>query len=231
MATAKINGLERPINDFTAAKAMEAGELISAIVQRGTGVFERIEAYSAERVESGSIKLTRAALFFRYPELAKRIPNEAWEASGNVFELPGPPPAFEEAVLAVFPDIVKLAREEVFQLLALVLVDDQELEDADKAGRDGIAALLAEKGRELRHRARMEEVVALASAAWEHAQQQLSADPTAQALVARLVSLRNQSREPSSAPASSTGSPTGTAGAAAKSSTRSRGRSSKPSRA
>ena len=232
MAKAKIGGNERTIPDFSAAKAMEAGALVSAIIQKGGGLINAMGEYATRQRQATAVRVSRAAMYLEAPDRAAQVPDKAWEASGNVIELPGPVPGFEEQLLAVFPQVFELARDEVFKLLALVLVTDRELQDAETTGgADGVADLLATKGRDLRYEAKMEEVFALAAAAWEHCQEQLKADPTAQALLQKLIGLRSQSLAPSSAPASSTGSPAGTAGPAKRSSSRSPGRSSSPSAA
>jgi hypothetical protein len=233
MATIKIGGAERLIAPFSAAKAMEAAGLVSEIVEAGNGILAAMDDYAAKHAERSTIKVPRAAAFYRNPEAAAAVPNDAWEASGNVLEVPGPRPGFEEQLLAVFPQVWRVARDQVLKLLALVLVGDSELEQADSdGGQDGIDKLLATEGRALLHKAQMQELVALGQTAWEVCRDQLQADPTALAMVNRLMSLRTSGQQKTataSGPGSSTASRGRTGGRAKKSSGASRGESSKPS--
>lgn len=229
MSKVRIGGNERTIQPFSAAKAIEAGALVTEIVQAGNGLLATMNDYVRESTERNTIRMPRAALFYRDPERAAQIPADAWEASGNQLELPGPVPSFEEQLLGVFPQLFTLARDQVLKLLALVLVDERELEQADEqGGTDGVQDLLAREGRRLLYQARMEELLALAQASWDVCRTQLAADPTAQALLSRLLGLRdrNSTTASSSAPVSSTGSRKRTGGAAKRSSTGSRGKSS-----
>jgi hypothetical protein len=233
MTKITIGGNEQTIQPFSAAKAIEAGALMSDIVQHGNELFEAMDAYARKHMQTNTIRIPRAAAFYRDPDAAGQVPADAWEASGNQLELPGPQPTFEQQLLAVFPQLFKLCRGQVLALLALVVVDERELEQVDQqGGPDGVTDLLAREGRRLLYRARMEELLTLAQAAWDVCREQLAADPTAQALLNRLLGLRTSARTGSSSePGSSTGSPQRTGGPAKRSSTGSRGKSSTPSTA
>jgi hypothetical protein len=229
MAKVTIDGNERVLQPFRAAKALEAAALISEIVEHGGEIFAAMDTYAAEHAQRNTLRISRAAAFFRDPERAAAVPDDAWQGSGNVLEVPGPRPAFEEQLLAVFPQIFRAARDQVLKLLALVLVDEADLERADtEGGVEGIDALLKQRGRQLLYEAQMEELLPLGRVAWAVCQEQLRADPTALALLEGLKARwsRSQPTAPASAPASSPGSPRRSGGRAKKSSSASRGVSS-----
>lgn len=226
MTKIRIGGNEQVLQPFSAAKAIEAGALVTEIVQAGNGLISAMNDYVRDSSERNTLRMPRAVVFYRDPERAAQIPADAWEASENMLELPGPVPSFEEQLLGVFPQLFTVAREQVLKLLALVVVDERELEQADtQGGADGVQDLLAVKARELLYRAQMPELLSLAQAAWDVCREQLAADPTAQALLNRLLGLRNRNQTTASPSesGSSTGSRKRTGGTAKRSSTGSRG--------
>lgn len=231
MAKVKIGGNERVLQPFSAAKAMEAAALVTEIIDHGNGVIAAMDDYAVGASERATVSVPRAAAFYRDPDRAALVPDDAWKASGDKLELPGPRPGFEEQLIAVFPQVFRVARDQVLKLLALVLVDERELQTADEqGGADAIELLLAKQGRDLLYSARMEELLALGHGAWEVCREQLAADPTALALIQRLQALRSgPTTVTPSAPGSSTGSPARTGGPAKKRSTGSRGSKSEPS--
>lgn len=231
MAKVKIGGDERVIQPFSAAKAMEAGALVTEILEQGNEILAGMEEFAEQHSLRNAVKVPRATAFWQNPEAAAAVPADAWEASNNVIEVPGRRPGFEEQLLAVFPSVFKVARGQILKLLALVLVDERDLEKADTdGGADGIDQLLTDEGRKLLYKAQMEELLALAQSAWQVCSDQLRSDPTALALLTRLQSLRSgQKTATSNARGSSTDSPKRTGGRAKRSSTASRGSSSEPS--
>lgn len=116
------------------------------------------------------IEIDRAVFEFRYPEDAKAISETAWQEAGQKIRLPDDMP-FDTAavVLAVLPKVLKFARSDVMEVLALVVLKDSDLQAADQDGT--IDELISEQARKLLYDGTLEELADLAAASFAQIQE------------------------------------------------------------
>lgn len=116
------------------------------------------------------IEIDRAVFEFRYPEDAKAISETAWQEAGQKIRLPDDMP-FDTAavVMAVLPKVLKFARTDVMEVLALVVLKDSDLQAADQDGT--IDELISDQARKLLYDGTLEELADLAVASFSQIQE------------------------------------------------------------
>lgn len=160
------------IGRFKGFKATEMlahlGELYEQVpeIERAMLEFER------QYVRDNVVRIPRAYYEAQAPEEAAKVSEEAWAAAGGYIELPGNEPGLGRTLMHVFPLVMRLARRRMFDILALAICPNSELEqldiDDDLAdalyGKDG--ALKPHRAK-LLHHAEAQELLALATAVAE----------------------------------------------------------------
>lgn len=97
------------------------------------------------------------------PDPLGHLTEADWEASGHVLRIPESPSEALQ-VAAMVPLAFRLAREAALDLMALALCSNSDLEEWDREGGDVVDAKLRDRGTDLRHRAKLDELVDLATA-------------------------------------------------------------------
>lgn len=238
MRSVKAGDRTYDIQPFRGLKALEAAELVARIMDAVPGLMTEVSEFSREYAEKNAERITVDEVRYQIAQWDARrlsgeeIPKTAWEVlyeSGafndrGFIQTPKAPSPFEQ-VGAVFPKVIKGAKEDTLRLLALVLIPNGNLKDADKADR--IDEELYDLGRELLYEADLTELVEIVVVGIEVLQEQLA---PAQASVGKLTRLlrgrqngSSQENEEPQSQTSSTDSPKRTAGRAKKSSTESVG--------
>lgn len=139
---------------FRAFKAVHAGEIIARVSEQVSQLMEEDVAYQRRYAEENTSRLTRG--------VARLRGYENWPDGEEFVDLPGMP-AVEERVANVFPKAFKLARDEVLQLLALIVIPNSDLRKAEADGR--VDEALREVGEELFYEAEWGELLELLAAA------------------------------------------------------------------
>ena len=174
----RIGDRSIPIPRFNGYKASIAGEIISTISENTPAIQEVMLAFTREYEKKNIITISRAeARLDRYqrpvilhdddgnPRMTsegfvaiERVPvfeDKDFNAAG-VVEIPSSPTT-QEQLMAVFPMIWRLAREEVIRLLALVTAPNSELMNADEEG--SVDDYLAKQGKRILHEGDLDQIV------------------------------------------------------------------------
>lgn len=162
----------RPFRGF---KALLILERVTALMEVAPELQDAAaDALKAHR-DKYMVEMPRNVFEMRYPEEARDISEKGWSEAGQSIRLPDPeaPPVDGAAVfLSLLPKLVGLARSEMLELLALVVVKDSALRDADE--NDTTDELLASQGKTLLYDGSLEELAELGLAAFELIQEQFS---------------------------------------------------------
>lgn len=160
--TVPVGGADITVRSFSLFKALTAGRQLSGIIESVGDVQEEIADFiRTYRETKGTTVMSRAVVEMERPEVAARISEEAWQASGNRLELPNEPSAMELAGIIV-PKILSVGEDRVLRLIALVVAEDGEIEQASRGQR--LDDYLDEQATDLKYRASLEEFVELATA-------------------------------------------------------------------
>jgi hypothetical protein len=192
MGDVKVGERTITVGRFSLEKMLLIAGVFDTIMQRIPDLAERVETHAREYRARNTITISRAAAEVRHirqqeatnaarvelgqeplpvKPLSEFITEEAWEASGGQLELPASPGALEVAG-EFFPEVYKVAQDEVLKMLALVAITSSELEEASKDGED-LGEHLKRIERELR-RAPADEIFDLLGAAAEVLEDQFS---------------------------------------------------------
>lgn len=107
------------------------------------------------------------------PDPLGHLTDADWEASGQKLRIPEQP-AETLQVAAMVPLAFKHGRDAALSLMALVLATNAELEDWDREGAEKVDEKLKERAAELRHRAKLDEIVDLATATLQLCREQVA---------------------------------------------------------
>jgi hypothetical protein len=176
MADVKIGGNAATISKLNGYKAAEALGIISDITEQTPTLLHDLADFTRTYEMENAQRMPRAAAEAKFPQQAKNVSEEAWQASGNELVVPTPPGG-EEQIAFALPKVYKVARESLIDLLALLLASNAELEAADGEGRElyGKEGALGEWRRKLLHEASLEELVEVAALAGDVLRDQLKA--------------------------------------------------------
>jgi HEPN domain-containing protein len=252
MATHTVTLGDAPVelHRFKGFKATEMLTLLTSIYEEVPEIEERMREFRRKYREERMVNVPRAYYESVYPEEAQRISEEAWRSSGGVMTLPplddDAEPPLQAVILALFPELMKLARRRMFDVLSLAICPNSELaeldidDEADKLyGPDGA---LAKHRKKLLHEAEAQQLFELAAEVVELVKDQFGGDdglgklrPLAQLIGALLGAEVTESGPEAPKPAgqssSSSSAKRSRGGAAKRSSTRSRGAKSAASAA
>lgn len=231
MTEVRIGESNVVVPTFTGFKIARAGRLIAAITEAYPGIVSDVAAFTREYESQNAARVT--------PDMAKMPRFKRWNLKPADFgdkgflEIPTSPTTREQ-VIAAFPKVFKVAERDVTQLLALVVLSNQELAETDEEGGDeGVDALIEKRARKLLHEAQFEQLIAVAIVAANVLQEQFNAQKDeAGELFSLLTGKQTGSDEArknendENAPNSSSASDAPTDGQGAKSSTASRGSNS-----
>jgi hypothetical protein len=223
-----------PVAAFSNRKVLIAGQMMRRLSTTVSEINRQIAVFRGEYRERNREVVTRQmAAIPPWRDLLDFMTIEDWEKTGGTVELRRDP-TDQEVIVEIFPVAFDLAEDEVKQLLALVIIPNQELGAAALAGN--IAEKLGEYGDRILDDGTIGELIDLVDVAVDAIRQELDARAPQ---VGRLRALWRGRQPPangngttSSAPpaegssknaGSSTGSPTPTGGDTTTSSTGSPG--------
>lgn len=175
MPKVKIGGNERLLHEFNGRKAIRATKIVRGISSGWPEILRALARFNREYEAENVVELDRATARSKFPprpvavgeglevvDPLGHLTDEDWEKSGNTLKLPRSP-SFNEQVAAVFPVAFDLAEEQVLQLLALCVVDADELGQAARGGgTEAVEELLHEKADDLLDEAELGELIELA---------------------------------------------------------------------
>ncbi|MBN8867516.1 MAG: hypothetical protein J0H98_08175 [Solirubrobacterales bacterium] len=114
--------------------------------------------------------LPRATFEFLYPVDAERVSEAAWEAAGQEMQVPEDTPLDTGAVLmSILPRVLDLARSDVMEILALVVMRDSDLQAADE--QDTVDEEIEKQAKKLLYDGTLEELADLGSLAFSQVQE------------------------------------------------------------
>jgi hypothetical protein len=160
--TLKLAGEDVTIEDFSGRKAIRATKLLKEISKGVPKLLDVQAAFVREYEKANEIELTRTEARFQFPPITRaktdpesgelvldehqepiwevvrpsrvdHLTEEDWQQTGGVLKV-GKSPGDVEKWLAVFPDALELAEEQVLSLLALVAMPNS---DVKTYGRNG----------------------------------------------------------------------------------------------
>lgn len=182
------------VERFSVFKVIEATTIVTTIMEEVPQLGEKISDFTRDYRAKHSVTISRAAAELRYSEEElSKISETAWEAGNQQIEIPASPGPIDVAA-HVFPDVFRVAREEVLRLVALVVIPNSELEDADLNG--DVAEELDKKARMLRHKDAGDLLDVLAVTA-EVLGAQFEGKAEALGPIAKLVGFRSETEEES----------------------------------
>jgi hypothetical protein len=153
MATQTIGEREVTLAEFSGYKGFYVGEIASRLGDRLPKWQLQMAEWRNEYGQKNKNRLTKDISDAR----GYGLPDSAFEKTGYV-EYPAVPSPQEE-ILSILPEAWPYAREEITRILALVTIDDRDLEDLDEAGT--VDDELLKKGKRILHEAKLDEIAAL----------------------------------------------------------------------
>jgi hypothetical protein len=157
------------LRPFRGLKAVLVLERVTKLLEVLPEIQTEARSEFRRQRDENVIVIDRAVFEWRYPEDAKAISETAWQEAGQKIKIPDDMP-FDTAavVMAVLPKVLKFARTDVMQVLALVVLKDSDLQAADQDG--SIDELIEEQAKKLLYDGTLEELADLASASFDHIQ-------------------------------------------------------------
>jgi hypothetical protein len=171
MKNVQVNGETRRIEPFSGRKVNRTMRLLKRITREVPGLLDKRAAFVRAYEETNYIELDRAQATLRYgapvavqtvsgdfvrdedgkletvPSPILAMSEEAWAQSGHKLRLPKSPTE-TEILWALFPDVFEQAENLITQLLALVLMPNQ---DVKRYARDGSLDEMMQEARRERH--------------------------------------------------------------------------------
>lgn len=134
--TLRVGEREYVLRPFKGLKAVSLMDAVGGLMKVMPDIQDRIAAITKKHRDDNLMDWPRAAIELRYPEEAKNISDEAWNQNGGVVRLPDPDAAlgWEQILLTILPQVMGEARDQVMDILALIVIPDVELMEADDAG-------------------------------------------------------------------------------------------------
>lgn len=194
MSSVVIDGESVTIPRFTGFKTTRVTRLLATIGKAYPDVLTDVAEFTRAYESSHAIRIT--------PDMAKMPRFARWKLKPADFgekgyvEIPQSPSG-QAQLIKVFPTIVEKAQTEATQILALVIMSNRALEEADEQGGDeAVDALIAAEARKLLHRADIPELLEIAIAAFETVRANF--DDKRDRLGKAFASMTTQTPEPSS---------------------------------
>lgn len=153
----KIGDQVYPIRRFKGLKAALAGALMSRVMREIPDLQDRATAFRKKYRESNTVLITPAIA--KLPTYAGLGLTEAdFRAAGGKIEFPEEPDQ-GTIMVNVFPDLFDLAQEELQKFLAIIVIPNSELEEADDA--DDVDEVLKKYGKRLMRQGDIDELLEL----------------------------------------------------------------------
>ena len=162
--TVKVGDRDYTVARFRGLKAQRVLRLSAAVARKYPEITSKIAEFERRYVDEKALSLTRVEAEMRYGPKAAEVSEEAWEASGGELKLKQMPDDWDR-LGAVWPHLVEAAEKELFELLAVLSLTNEELNTADN--EDRIDEVIAERRKQLLHDGELEELLDLAKAAYE----------------------------------------------------------------
>jgi len=155
------------VRPFKGLKGVYAGAILAGVTDEAQKIMDADQQYQRDYTAANKRRIPEELAVVR----EWQIPERAWrtdEATGERYILMPAYPSDEQRYLRGFNAAFQLARDQVLQLMALVLVDDDRLYDVDdQGGEEAVKELLLKEGRLLFRKATIGELIDLASTAFE----------------------------------------------------------------
>jgi hypothetical protein len=147
----KIGDRTVVLENFSTFKVIEMTVIVTEIMEEVPQLAEKLSTFTRDFQQQHSTELPRAAVELRYPpEQVALVSEKAWEAGGQKIVLPATPTAMD-LFAHVIGDVMRVARERMLSLVGLIDCSNSELAEADEAGGNAVAELIASKARSMRH--------------------------------------------------------------------------------
>jgi hypothetical protein len=178
----KVGEEELSIARFRGHKAILAGAMIKRVMERTPQINDKISDFRKKYREDNYFEITpRMAHLPQFQELYGVSP-DMFKDDAAPIRFPANPDG-QAIFMYIFPELFTLARDELMVLLALIVVSDRELSEADDA--DQVEDLLKKRGKQLLRDGYLEELMELTIVAWEVLKDQIMSNRE------RLGKLRN----------------------------------------
>lgn len=159
------------LRPYGAVKGFKVLRTLRDLAEAVPNLDQRIGDYRNEYRAANYVELDRSTAVYRDPERAHALTEEDWIGSGQKLRIPTSP-SFEQIVIGVFPTVYNDAEPIVQKLLALVLEDDDAI---DQHYRDGdLDEHLEVRTVDLMTRAKFGQLVRLASVAVDQVRVELA---------------------------------------------------------
>lgn len=158
----QIGSSTHTLEEFIAFKAVYAGEIVAGASAQIQQLLAKVAQFNRDYRKENVVRITRGTAAMRGYE----IPEAAWNADGYI-ELPDSPDQME-IIGFIFPEAFKLARNEVLKLLALALISDNDLQEAEGGGQ--LDSALLDRGKRLLFQATLGQLINLTGVVTEMVQ-------------------------------------------------------------
>lgn len=160
--TVTIGGEETILEEFSGYKAFAAMEQLKVIFAAGPAIDTAIAAYVRKYEAENAVELSRTTALHRFGDELNHLTDADWAAGGNKLLVPQSPSPTQIG-MAALPTAIEIAKTETITLLGLLVLTNQELEEADTAGGDDtVAKLIRDRAKRLMHKAMAHELLELA---------------------------------------------------------------------
>lgn len=155
------------VGRFKGYKATRIMQEAAKLGRRYPRIGKDLAAFREEYRETHTLELTRTQAELRFGDEAREISDKAWEQMNGILRLPQTP-SLEEQLMAVYPQIIETAQDQLVQLIGLLALGNGDARDAWEEGGDEAVDEAARKlGNDLLFDADAEEVFELVLAGVE----------------------------------------------------------------
>jgi hypothetical protein len=194
-----VGDVEYVVGRFRGYKATRIAGEVAKIVRRYPKIGKDLAAFRREYAEENVIELKRTEAEWRLGAEAQRISDKAWETSGGTLRLRQAPTP-QEQLMHVFPDVFEIAEKAVGRILALLVVENDELEEAYDS--DSVDQVLDDLAKRLLFGGDAAELLELAVAGEEVARGQFEPLKDKAGKLLAQIGLRQETPTPDSEPSS-----------------------------
>lgn len=165
--TVTIGEDEKRIRPFKGIKGIYAGSILAGVTDQAQAIMDADSQYRRDYADNHRQRVPESLAVIREWVFDDRLWKTDDTTGERYVELPSYP-TDEQRYMHGFNAAFRLARDQVLQLMALVLIDDDRLYDTeDEGGEPAVRDLLLKEGRILFRQATIGELVDLAYVAFE----------------------------------------------------------------
>jgi hypothetical protein len=194
-----LGGQEHQLRSFKAFKGAHVAAIVAGITDEAKEVSTRYRAFAADYRNTNTVRVPESVAQLRGWTVEDRLWKMDDSNGERYLELPASVPE-ELQILEVFEDAYAIAKVHVVRLLALILVDDEKLAEAEDQSPEHVDALLDSEGKLLMRAAETWEIVDLLDAARELVARELTARAEKVGKLRRLGTTRTSEPPPQAEP-------------------------------